>query len=271
MAEPDLTATSLAGDETSPRLLVVGPSLGTSVEALWEATARRLEGSFHVVGWDLPGHGRSKPAQAPFTIEELASAVRRLGADVAGGRPATYAGVSLGGAVALALALDTGVFGAVACLASAARIGEPAGWRERADLVRRTGTPVMVAGSAERWFAPGFLERDPGAGNRLLLSLSDADKDSYALACEALAQFDVRVRLADAAVPVLVGPGERDVVISPDTAQETTADRAPGARMHVFTGCGHLPPAEDPEAVARVLTDLADLAGTGDTARGGAR
>ncbi|MFS8479381.1 MAG: alpha/beta hydrolase, partial [Micromonosporaceae bacterium] len=124
---------------------------------------------------------------------------------------------------------------------------------ERAELVRRAGTPVMVASSAERWFAAGFLERDPATGNRLLLSLSDADKESYALACEALAGFDVRDRLADVRVPLLVAPGDQDVVISPDVAREITADRAPTASMHIFVGCGHLPPAEDPQATAAVL------------------
>ncbi|MEN3123895.1 MULTISPECIES: alpha/beta hydrolase [Janibacter] len=257
MAEPDLTATRLAGGPESPRLLVVGPSLGTSVEALWEATARRLVYDFEVVGWDLPGHGRSKPATGPFTVGELAAAVRRLAADVAGDRPAAYAGVSLGGAVALELALDPGVFTAVACIASAAKIGEPSAWHERAALVRKAGTSVMVSGSSERWFAPGFLMRDPATGTRLLLSLADADKDSYALACEALADFDVRDRLADATVPLLVAPGDQDVVISPHTARKITADRAPNSSMNVFTGCGHLPPAEDPDAVARALNDFA--------------
>ena len=35
MAEPTLTATRLAGPPDARALLVVGPSLGTSVEALW--------------------------------------------------------------------------------------------------------------------------------------------------------------------------------------------------------------------------------------------
>src|SRR5690606_33997701 len=200
MAEPDLALTRLAGDESCPRLLVVGPSLGTSVEVLWEKAALRLAHEFEVVGWDLPGHGRSKPAAGPFTVGELAAVVRRMAAGVANGRPAAYAGVSLGGAVGLELALDPGRFMAVASIASAAKIGQPASWHERAELVRRAGTPVMVASSAERWFAAGFLERDPATGNRLLLSLSDADKESYALACEALAGFDVRDRLADVRV-----------------------------------------------------------------------
>lgn len=253
MGEPKLTATRLAGSSQSGALLVVGPSLGTSVEALWESAARLLGSRFEVVGWDLPGHGRSPSAVEPFDVAGLASAVRRIAAGAAVGRPAAYAGVSLGGAVALELATDPGVFRAVACLASAARLGDPASWHERAELVRRAGTPVMVASSSTRWFPPGFLERQPSTANRLLLSLSDADKESYALCCEALAGFDIRGRLGQALLPVLVGPGELDVVVPPGDVEESTTRLLPRATTHVFAGCGHLPPAEDPVAVTEAL------------------
>lgn len=254
MAEPTLTVTRLAGPSDAPALLVVGPSLGTSVEELWGAAAGRLADRFEVIGWDLPGHGRSTPTDEPFTVADLAAAVRRITEEVAAGRSAFHAGVSLGGGVALELALEPGPFSAVACLAGAARFGDPTAWHDRAALVRRAGTPVMVAGSSQRWFAPGFLEREPGVANQLLLSLSETDSGSYALACEALADFDLREGLAPARVPVLVGPGELDVVIDPALAAETTADRIAGSTWHVFTGCGHLPPAEDPAAVAEVLS-----------------
>jgi pimeloyl-ACP methyl ester carboxylesterase len=253
MAEPTLTATRLAGSPHAAALLVVGPSLGTAVEDLWGAAAAALADRFEVVGWDLPGHGRSKPADQPFTVGDLACAVRRLAVAAAAGRLAFHAGVSLAGAVSLDLALEPGPFTAVACLAGAATFGDPAAWHDRAALVRRAGTPVMVAGSSQRWFAAGFVDREPGVANRLLLSLTDTDSDSYALACEALAGFDLRERLSAARVPVLVAPGELDVVIAPSLAAETTADRIPRPTWHVFTGCGHLPPAEDPAAVATVL------------------
>lgn len=253
MAEPQLTFTRLAGSGRG-RLLVVGPSLGTSVAALWSAAAAHLADDYEVVGWDLPGHGRGAPATAPFTVAELAAAVRRrLTTDVLGERDgATYAGVSLAGAVALELAGDPGAFVHVSCIASAARIGEPDAWRERAELVRRAGTPAMVGPSSRRWFADGFLERDPTTGNRLLLSLSDTDRESYALACEALAEFDLHPRLADTRVPLLVAPGELDIVVPPELAART-ADAAPGAVFRILPGCGHLPPAEAPRVVAEAL------------------
>ena len=72
----DLTATQLTDPGDGLPLLVVGPSIGTSVTALWSSCAARLAGRFHVVGWDLPGHGRSATTHEPFTMADLAAAVR---------------------------------------------------------------------------------------------------------------------------------------------------------------------------------------------------
>jgi pimeloyl-ACP methyl ester carboxylesterase len=260
----ELIATRLAGDRADD-LLVVGPSLGTSVEALWGECARILGHRFEVVGWDLPGHGRSRPAEGPFRIEDLADAVRELGDQPAAGRRTWYAGDSLGGAVGLALALDPGPFEAVAMISSAPKIGTAADWHERADLVRRAGSSVMVARSSLRWFAPGFVDRRPDVAGALLTSLSDSDRFSYAWSCEALADLDLRGQLADAKVPVLVAPGEYDEVVSVDVAHEAVAG-IPGAAFHVLDGCGHLPPAEDPAQVARMLTDYFAVQSTGQRA-----
>ena len=245
----ELTATPLAGSAQAAGVLIVGPSLGTSVEALWSRCAAMAP--FEVVGWDLPGHGRSRPAGEPFSVSDLAEAVRHLAQGVAGGRDAWYAGVSLGGAVGLELALDPGPFGAVAVLASAPKIGDAEAWHERAALVRRAGTEAMVEGSAVRWFAPGFTDREPAVAAALLTSLSDADRESYALACEALAAFDLRDRAGDARVPLLAAAGQHDPVVSPGQARSAAPDA-----FAVLPGCAHLPSAEDPAAVADLLASF---------------
>jgi pimeloyl-ACP methyl ester carboxylesterase len=231
----ELAATRLAGQPGVGDLLVVGPSLGTSVEALWGQCAKLL-GDYEVIGWDLPGHGRSRPASAPFTIADLASAVR----EIPQGRDAWYAGISVGGAVGLQLAMESEPFRAVAALATAPKIGEAQAWYERAELVRRAGTGVMVSGSAERWFAPGFTDRQPEIAGALLTSLLDADPGSYALVCDALAEFDLRDH--DAKLPLLMAVGEHDPVV-------------PAAGVEL-AGCGHLPAAEDPQAVAMLLREF---------------
>ena len=237
----ELEFSQLAGDGTSPRLLLVGPSLGTAVSPLWRECATLLT-DVQVLGWDLPGHGRSRPASGGFLVEDLAAAVRSRASEIAADRPVTYAGVSLGGAVGFALALEPGLVERVVTIASAPQ-GNAEFWRERASLVRRVGTAQLVEGAASRWFAPGFAERSPDVANELLKSLVDADDASYAWACEALAQFDLGERMWTARVPVHSAVGELDHVVPPK----------PG--VDVFTGCAHLPPPEDPRAVAAYLVD----------------
>lgn len=55
---PSIAVRHLSGRPARP-LLVVGPSLGTTVDRLWGPVASRLPG-WNVLGWDLPGHGASR-------------------------------------------------------------------------------------------------------------------------------------------------------------------------------------------------------------------
>ncbi|WP_334177296.1 alpha/beta hydrolase [Pseudoxanthomonas sp.] len=55
-------------------------------------------------------------------------------------------------------------------------------------------------------------------------------------------------------VPTLLGVGEDDRMTLPEETQLMHA-RIPGARLHVFARCGHLPPMEVPQETAAVLHD----------------
>ncbi|MFC6421053.1 alpha/beta fold hydrolase [Ornithinimicrobium tianjinense] len=251
------------GSAPARDLVVVGPSLGTGVVALWQECARELAGliDVDVLAWDLPGHGDGAPAREPFTLQDLAGAVVAAVALAAPGvAPGswTHAGVSVGGATGLHLAL-AGAVRASAVVCSGPQLGSPEGWAERAEQVREHGTASMVDGSRERWFAPGFLERGPHVAARLLDTLRAADDESYALVCGALGQHDVRDRLGQITVPVLALGGAADPV-APPQVQEDLAAAVPGAEAVVLPGVGHLAPAEAPvataEALARWLLEL---------------
>ena len=170
MSVPRITGVQLSQPSAGP-LLLLGTSIGTSASALWSASAAFLGERFHVVAWDLPGHGRNtEPVSAGFTMAELAAGVLAFADRVLtdrgepGGR-LYYAGDSLGGAVGLQALLDAPdrILAAV-LLCTGAKIGDAEGWWERAARVRASGTTVVVNRSVERWFAPGFLEREPQVG-----------------------------------------------------------------------------------------------------------
>lgn len=260
---PVITAVRLTGarNRTELPLLVLGPSLGTSATTLWAACATGLTDVFDVLAWDLPGHGhnRSVPAE-PFTMAELAAGVLHVVDDVLveRGEPRGsffYAGDSVGGCVGLQLMLDAPErVAAAVLLCTGAKIADHASWTGRMAQVSVSGTPVMVAGSAERWFAQGFLDREPERGSALLHALQAADDEGYVQVCGALAEFDVRERLAEVGVPVLAVAGAEDPATPPASLAEI-ADGVKDGRLVELHGVGHLAPAEVPETVARLLRE----------------
>ena len=248
-----------SGDATGqPRTLVVLPSLGTAAVALWADAANLLPSDVRVIAVDLPGHGASaSPWNAPAStsVEELAESVwTALHAAVPNIGTFTVAGDSIGGAIALQLALSypADVQGAVV-LCSGAQIGDPAAWEERAGYVETAGTPTQVSGSAQRWFAPGFLEAHPVRSATLLHSLQDADRFAYAALCRALATFDVRERLNEITVPVLAVAGQLDQPTPPASLREVAAGVQRGEVVEV-PGAAHLVPIEAPQVTAELIT-----------------
>lgn len=260
MTVPSLTLTHLAGQPGLPSLLV-GPSLGTTAAALWGEVAALLGDRLHVLGWDLPGHGRSTPAEEPFTIEELARAVLD-GVDAVRGAEEAFlhAGDSIGGAVALTLGLlaPERVRG-LAAVCTGAVIGRPQTWADRIAAVRTGGTASLVDATKQRWFAPGFAQRRPDVVAALLSALVEADDGGYVRCCEALASYDIRTRLGEIEVPVVVVAGSLDRGAPADLGREI-ASGVPGARYVELDGVGHQAPVEAPVAVAHAIASLAETA-----------
>jgi 3-oxoadipate enol-lactonase len=219
-----------------------------------------LGNDFDVVAWDLPGHGVSPAAAEPFSVAELADAVVELVDSVAPGARFHYAGVSLGGATGLQLGIKHGErLKSLSVQCSGAKLGTPEGWLERAETVRTQGTPVMIQGSAERWFGPGYMEREPERSSRLLHALRDADRFSYAFCCEALAGFDVRAELGSIRAPTQAVAGAEDTVAPPSFAEEVVAGITAGggtANAVTLGGVAHLAPFEAPAHTAELLRSL---------------
>jgi len=247
---PRLIGTDFGGPPDAP-LLLLGPSMGTSVAALWGTVAERLAEHVHVVGWDLPGHGRSPAGR--YRMPDLAAGVLALVDGIAHGAAFHYAGDSIGGAVGLQLMLDAPErLSTATLLCTGAAIGRPEDWVARAATVRTSGTGALVEMAAERWFAAGFIDREPAVVEELVGALRGADDESYAQACEALADFDVTERLAEIATPVLAIAGAEDIPTPPESLARIASGVKDGWLV-VLDGVGHLAPAEAPGRIAELI------------------
>jgi 3-oxoadipate enol-lactonase/4-carboxymuconolactone decarboxylase len=236
------------GAESAPPL-ILGPSLGTSL-AVWDPQVPALARGHRVVRWDLPGHGDSPPVPGVTTVTDLGRLVLGL-ADSLGIDRFAYAGISLGGAVGAWLALHHPErIESLAIVCSSARFGDPAGWQDRAALVRAKGTGPVAETAATRWFTPAF-QRAPAA-EALLEDLRAADPEAYAACCDALAAYDLRADLPRITAPTLVIAGREDPATPVAHAREL-ADGIPGASLTEVARASHLAGVERPAPVLAAL------------------
>jgi 3-oxoadipate enol-lactonase/4-carboxymuconolactone decarboxylase len=231
--------------------LVLGPSLGTSL-AVWDPQVPALARTHHVIRYDLPGHGGSPASllRAGATVADLGRLVLGL-ADSLGIDRFAYAGISLGGAIGTWLAVHhPDRVDSLALICTSARFGEPAGWHERAALVRAKGTDPVADSAATRWFTEGFAGEP--AAEALVADMRATDPEAYAACCDAIAGFDLRAELPGVSAPTLVVAGRQDPATPPAHAREL-ADGIPGASLTEVAHAAHLANVERPAPVLAAL------------------
>lgn len=238
-------------------VLVLGPSLGTDI-GLFDPQVAALADRYRIVRFNLPGHGGAPSPPGPYSMAGMAGDVLAL-LDRHGIERFHYAGVSIGGAIGLQLALDAGHrLASLTVCASAARFADPAAWPGRAATVRAEGTEAMLASRPGTWYTHEFAGNEPEKTGRLLDMLRTTTPEGYAGCCEAIATFDVRERLGEIRVPTLALAGAEDPATPPEMLQQIS-DSVPGARLSVVPNTAHLLNVEAPETVNHeIAAHLAD-------------
>ena len=224
----------------------------------------RWSGRFRVLCVDHRGTGASERPAWPFTMADMArDAVAVL--DHAGAERAVVIGLSMGGLVAQALALDHGhrVRGLVLMATGAGSLD----LRVRPQLlvplfVRRGSARDTVRALWSNITAPGFAQRDPAAFEEMerVVFAEPTPASVIRMQLLAVAGFHAAHRLGEVRAPALVLHGASDPLAPPDIGRDL-ARRIPGARFEVIAGAGHLLPWEAPaEVCERVETFMASLA-----------
>jgi len=228
-------------------------------------------GGFRTILVDNRGTGRSDPAGDSFTVHTMADDAAAV-LDAAGVANAHVHGVSMGGLIALALAVDHPE--KVATLILGCTTPAPVRFMSdpeagvalfQATTLFATDTDKGIDMVLPLVFSEQFLAENPSIRELAKLIVGDVPPaDGTALAMmRAIADistgtmFDVSDRLKDIHVPTLVQHGTADRLI-PVEAGRYLAASIPGAEYQEFEGAGHAYGMERPlEAFPRMMAFLA--------------
>jgi 3-oxoadipate enol-lactonase len=249
--------------------------LGADLD-FWRPVAARLDGHA-CYALDLPGHGSAAVPDGGYSLDELADEVAcHLAAQ--GIHRAQLVGLSLGGIVALRLAITRPDLVSSLVVADAvARYPDdwPAQWHARAARAREQGVASMREALISLWLTPasrgGATAADSLGGAIAAVSPGGAtaaetyadqafarmSDEGYALACELLADVDLRAGLAQIAGPTLVLCGAQDAPMFRDAADGLAA-AITGAELGWIPAAAHASALEQPaEFASQVAAFLA--------------
>jgi pimeloyl-ACP methyl ester carboxylesterase len=254
----------IGGPENGPPLVLVHGLSGAAVN--WSLLAPRLAETRRVLAVDLPGHAGSEPLPAAPSLAPYADRVAAA-AEAEGFERADYAGHSLGGLVAVRLAIREPERVGRLVLAAPAGITSSTRWAERAlafvgwvqpgrrispywRLVAKS--PLLRSAVFGHWFAadPQALSERAVAATLAHVNLH-TDTDS---AWRALIRDDPRPDLHLVRCPALLLWGSSDNQLPFDDAVEYA--RRMRAPLRVIADCGHLLVLERPDACYDAISDF---------------
>lgn len=238
-------------DPNAPTL-VFANSLGTTLH-MWDGVVPHLPIGLRIIRFDKRGHGQSDVPTGPYTMGALVSDAAAI-CDACDVKDSLFVGLSVGGMMAQGLAVKRpDLIRAMVLSNTAAKIGNKPMWQDRIDAVMGKGLASIADVTMQRWFSRDFLMSPALPPWRHMLT--STPPTGYAGVCAAIAGTDFYTPTSGLRIPTLGIAGSEDGATPPDLVRETL-DLIPGSQFHLMRRVGHLPPAETPEAYAKILIDF---------------
>lgn len=207
----------------------------------FEPVLAELGDGLFPIAVDLPGHGATD-GFVPGSLDEATSFLDTFLGALGVRSPVVCAGHSLGGLVALGLALRfPHRVGKLVLLGTSARL------RLHPDFVAQATAGRWDLRALRGSFGPGI----PESVQRVVLD--DLARMRIRPGSEAFVRFaavDLRPALGTIGVPALVLAGDDDVILSPRHSEQL-ARELPDARLKIVPSAGHYLHIEQPALVAR--------------------
>ena len=214
----------MSGRNHAPALVLLHP-LGASL-GTWQAQLGEFERFFRVIRIDLRGHGKSRLDEGAVqncSMADLAADALAV-LDAEGIDRAHWCGVSIGGAIALQVAVSKPRRVSRLVLANTgAAFPTPAAWAERIATASTQGLQPLFKSVPERWFSAAFRARETAEVERIVALLADTQVRGYIEACHALRDFDLSQSLGSVDAPTLVVTGALDPSSTVERAEQLTA------------------------------------------------
>ncbi len=234
-------------------VLVLLNSIGTDM-ALWETSIPHLLPAFRLLRIDTRGHGASDAPDGDYSLAVLADDVVAV-MDAAGVQTAAVAGVSLGGMIAMELALTHPTRVTALALVCTSATMDAGAWRDRIEVVRARGTAAIADMAMGRFLSPRFVATHGGAAESVRRGLIAMADTGYAGCGAAIRDMALVDRLPTIAISTLIVAGDRDISTPFAGHGERIAAAMPSARV-VHLDAAHLAPIETPAALAAALRDF---------------
>jgi len=240
------------GPEGAPWVVMAHSLAGDAGQ--WQAVAEGLAGDFHVLRYDLRGHGQSRAPAGDWSFADLLADLIAL-LDALQIDRAHFVGISLGGMLGQHLALGAPERLDKLVLVSTTSFVPPESaplWDERIATASSAGMQAHVAPTLARWFTPAYAAAHPETVAAIGAGIAATSVEGYCGCIAAIRRHDTRAGLAGIATPTLVLAGADDPG-TPAAAGEALAGAIAGARFIALQPASHLLNIEQADACRQHL------------------